>query len=609
MRRIWGAIAVVVAMAALFNLYPSQAAAQNVNNFEVASFDANYHLSRNQLKTSLLDVEEHIVVRFPNFDQNHGILRAIPKSYQGHTMSLDVSSIQNEDGRDWNYTTYDENDNLVLKIGDADKFVRGETTYVIKYSLRNVTLNFNDHDEFYWDVNGNEWPVPFEKVTATLTMTEDLAKAMTGQTACYAGMQGEANQENCDISASSSSVSANSELLNPYQTLTMVVGFTPGTFVPGPEIAAEQRRENILIGASILLAILPALISGFIMYKRWRKFGDDPKGRGVIVPEYQPPKKLDVLAADYIYKQDLRTQAISAQAIAWAISGHLVLHEIPKKGLFGKTDYQLTLNSVPSHLPEASKKVLQLFFGDELAPGTTQKISDLKKSHQSTIYNDFQKIAASQAEHLHTLGYFVKNPRAIKTSYRIWSVIPFIIGGGLLFVGIGTTVYVISALGAGFLLAGLVMVIFSYLMPARTQKGVELHDYMTGLQDYIKLAEKDRLSFGQSPEGAEKIKESGVDPGDPKMRVKLFESLLPFAILFGLEKKWAKQFEGIYKSAPDWYSGHQGAFTTAYLGSSLGDFGKSSSSSFSPPSSSSGSGFSGGGSSGGGGGGGGGGGW
>jgi uncharacterized membrane protein YgcG len=147
-------------------------------------------------------------------------------------------------------------------------------------------------------------------------------------------------------------------------------------------------------------------------------------------------------------------------------------------------------------------------------------------------------------------------------------------------------------------------------MPARTEVGVRAHDDLLGLKDYIKLAEADRIKFLQSPEGAEKLPVAEqFDPKTPEAKVKLFEKLLPYAMLFGLEKDWAKQFEGIYNTAPGWYQGgNWTAFNTGYLIGSLDDFNTASSMSFASPSSSSGSGFSGGGA-GGGGGGGGGGGW
>jgi uncharacterized membrane protein len=90
-----------------------------------------------------------------------------------------------------------------------------------------------------------------------------------------------------------------------------------------------------------------------------------------------------------------------------------------------------------------------------------------------------------------------------------------------------------------------------------------------------------------------------------------FEKLLPFAVAFGVEKVWAKRFETISMTQPDWYVGtNSGTFNsivfTNSLHSSVGVINKAAT----PTTSSSGfsSGFSGG-SVGGGGGGGGGGSW
>jgi uncharacterized membrane protein YgcG len=81
-------------------------------------------------------------------------------------------------------------------------------------------------------------------------------------------------------------------------------------------------------------------------------------------------------------------------------------------------------------------------------------------------------------------------------------------------------------------------------------------------------------------------------------------------MVLGVEKDWAKQFEGMYTSPPDWYAGNWQTFNAVYLASAISDSMVSSvNTAFTAPSSSGSSGFGGGGFSGGGGGGGGGGGW
>ena len=86
---------------------------------------------------------------------------------------------------------------------------------------------------------------------------------------------------------------------------------------------------------------------------------------------------------------------------------------------------------------------------------------------------------------------------------------------------------------------------------------------------YIGVAEVERLNILQSPEGAEKVV---VDVNDEKQLVKLYERVLPYAVLFGQEKNWSKQMGKYYEQvgeAPDWYVG-QGAFNAVASSSGLG---------------------------------------
>jgi uncharacterized membrane protein len=92
--------------------------------------------------------------------------------------------------------------------------------------------------------------------------------------------------------------------------------------------------------------------------------------------------------------------------------------------------------------------------------------------------------------------------------------------------------------------------------------------------------------------------------------LKLNERLLPYAVLFGLEREWSRELASLYEqtgTAPDWYAGRS-AFNAGVFSGAVHSFSSASSASWSgSSSSSSSSGSGGGGSSGGGGGGGGGG--
>jgi uncharacterized membrane protein YgcG len=154
-----------------------------------------------------------------------------------------------------------------------------------------------------------------------------------------------------------------------------------------------------------------------------------------------------------------------------------------------------------------------------------------------------------------------------------------------------------------------------------TAAGAELRDYLAGLRLYIDLAEADRLRVLQSPTGAltsayrpvesALTPTAGLNSPDSELKiVKLYERVLPFAVLFGLEKNWSKVLGDYYDRSgaqPDWYVGSHG-FNAALFATGIGAFASSTTAAWSGSgSSSSSSGFSGGGSVGGGGGGGGGG--
>lgn len=584
-------------------LLPASVSAQNTQDFTIKSFEADYYLTRDDAKTAELTTTETIVAEFPSYDQNHGILRAIPKSYQDHTVSLEILSVTDEAGRAHNYSANDESGNLVLKIGDADRYVHGQVTYVISYTQKNV-ISFQDLDEFYWDVNGDQWSQSFDKVVARVHVLNDLTAQLSGDKVCFAGSFSEQLQD-CTIDQKvqdqETIITFTAENLSGYQTLTFDVGFEKGTFLEGPEILAEKRRETLLALALLLSFLtMPIAVIGSIWFvvKRYRKFGRDPKGRGVIVPEYQPPKDFNVITSAVILKERLEPGNVSASIIELAVSGYLVIHEtIKKKILKDSTEFELELVKDPSDLPVELRSVLSALFSEGVVVGERSSLADLKNK----LYKEVPKISNQTLHQLFVDGYFRSDPKTVKAKYVkigvVMLVSSFVIGFLL----------VTLPLSFGLMIGAVIIMISSFAMPAKTKEGVETKEQLLGLEMYMKLAEAERIKFLQGLKTAERI-EAGN--GSNTQKVKLFEKLLPYAVLFGIEKDWAKQFADLYSQPPGWYQGSNlNTFSAVYLASSLGSFNTAVATSFSAPSSSGSSGFGGGGSSGGGGGGGGGGGW
>jgi hypothetical protein len=559
----------------------------DANNFSFSDFTGDYYLSRDSQQISHLHVVEHLTAVFPQTDQNHGILRSLPKSYENHSVNLQVKSVTNAEGAAQPYSTSTGNGNLVLKIGDAGTYVHGPMTYVITYDADNVTVKPNaGYDGFFWDINGDNWAQPFAHVTARIHLAGDLQPVyQPNYNACFTGARG-STATDCTISPGDAGLitATTTRPLTTDETLTAQIGFAPGTFA-GYRVPAVQiwRWVGLLIG----LGVLPIGLTLWFTVRRWWRYGRDPRSRNAIVPQYTPAPDLTVLEAGALLNEGFRPKAISATILDLAVRGYLKIYEVQHTGLFKtKVTYEIELIKHPTGLKPEESSTLSLLVGSAaLEPGTRIKLSDLANK----LYTGAAAIGTSVNRGLTTRGYFRTNPDKID-----W---PLAIAGGVLtaICFIFASVYII-----GFAICALICFIMLKAMPARTALGVEQRDYLLGLKQFISVAEAERIRIMQSPQGnlTEKI-----DTGDHAKLVKLYERLLPYAMLFGIEKQWAEQFAGLYDREPDWYAGSSG-FNAGYFAGSMAGFGAASTTSFTAPSSSSG-----GGSAGGGGGGGGGGGW
>lgn len=572
-------------------LFSPLVAAQDVNDFYFDSFSGEYFLDQTDAGYGRLSIKEEIIAVFPDFNQNHGILRAIPEKYRGESLNLEVASVTDENGSGYPYSTYSEFDNLVLKIGDPDIFVTGETTYNIAYSVENVVTFYDDHDELFWDINGDQWPQGFGSVTARFIIPSGIADKLLDDLRCFAGEFG-TTLENCEIFTTESDegtiIEARSEDLGPYQTLSVVMGFESGTFV---ENTWPKTRQIINY---VIFVVIPSLgLTAAI--RRWRKYGRDKGQTGVIVPQYVPPKDLNVMAAKTLVDERFKPNFLAAGIIELAIAGYIKITE-QQVGKRNKSEYTLELLKDGNGLEPEQVTLLSDLFGTAGDVGATVNLSKQKNKLYSTV----QSLSSDLPKRLVKTGYFRETPNMSRGKQIAFSVLIFI-AGFVMLITIGENYW---SVGAGLLAAAVIAFIFAFFMPAKTEKGTTAKEYILGVKDYIELAEKDRIKFLQSPEAVEHY----GDPTKKASQIKLFESLLPLAMAFGLEKNWAKQFQGLYQQPPTWYASTQ-PFVAANFANSVSKFGTTSNSAFTAPTSSGSSGFSGGGFSGGGGGGGGGGGW
>lgn len=531
-------------------------------------------------KDNSIDVSEEIDYNTGQ-SAHHGIYRDIDTtSSQNRIMEISDIKVVDQDNIPYKFSLSKYPDHINIKIGDPDKTFSGSKKYIIKYHATRAIAQLDGFDEIYWNVTGNRWAMPIENAKAQVHLPKDIPYM---QSSCYYGKLGSTEACSIDLDPGAGKYSFTSPTLYTGHGMTIALGFEKGFMKP--YTSADSPSIFYLYKAWILGAIIP-LLSFVFSFLYWYRKGRDPKGRGIIVPEYDVPDSLTPMEAVSIVKEKINVDSISAEIIYLATKGYLKISQMEDKtfGFIKKTDYQLIkLKDYSDITNDFDKNILDGLFGEN---DDSVKLSSLKNSFSTKAIDSIEL----SLDGLVSKGYY-KNLGKMKTIgstsvfiifFSVW--VAFFFGGIIAsFLAVESTPIMI-----GIFLAVIIYAIISHFNPSKTEKGVSTKEYLLGLKEYLQIAEKDRLIFHNAPE----------------KKPEIFEKLLPYAMVLGVASIWAKEFEDIYTSPPSWYTGSTGAhFSAIAFNESLSHFNSFAKSSFSPSrSGSGGGGFSGGGGGGGGGG-------
>lgn len=515
--------------------------------------------------------------------ERHGIFRTIPYLYESARgkVKADITDIAvvRADGVAVPWELSRASGYVTIKIGDPNATVTGVQAYRISYQVDDAILFLDDRDELYWNATGNEWAVPIRDARSMVTF--GIPGATIEQAACYQGEYG--SQRECEASRFTEdmrSFEAGQRGLKANQGLSVAVAVPKGV-IPEPTVVS-RLLEWLLVNWIVLLPL--SVVCG--MAYLWHTRGRDPRGRGTIVRQYDPPEDLSPLAVGLLYDERAHKKDVTALIVDLAVKGYLKIHQFERSLLiFSTTDYLLErLQTEDDELDAIERKVLARLF--TVGKVTTETIhgKEVKGvvlsslAHKlTTLYND---VADDINEELTKAGYFVANPMKVRQRYMGAGG-----AGGFLMIwlvallGLSYSFIVYAMIG----LAALSVVVFGYFMPQRTKKGVALREHILGFKEYLGQAEKERLAFHN----------------DPERTPERFDTLLPFAMVLGVEKAWAKQFEDAYQGGaemgPRWFDGGGARFQPAVFATNLSAFSGAMSTAATPKSSSGGGGASGGG--------------
>jgi len=482
------------------------------------------------LPDATVDVSEHITFQFIGGPW-HGIYRDIPVEYAGprglnYSLFLNVKSVSDEDGVKLKYQTSRERQYLRLKIyiDQADNSTR---TVSIEYTVSDALRFFEDHDEFYWNVTGDEWPIPIEEAGAHIVLPDN---ASTVRANLFTGAyHSTARNGTVEINGTGVDVRTSGPL-GIHEGLTVAVAFDKNAV---HEPTAFYRL--LLSLRSNWPFVIPVAAFFFMLWLWWTR-GRDPRLRP-IAAQYQPPENLTPGEVGTLVDNSVDMRDITASIVDLAVRGFLVIEEQKKDQLLGlthRTEYVFHLKKPTPEwaaLKPHEQDLLEGIFGAGTA-GDTVALADL--------HNRFYQNIAGIKNHLFGSlvgkGYYTHRPDTTRAAYILFGIVAGIIvlGGGMWLsknLGMAPLPFIVAGI-----LSGLVICAFGWFMPARTQAGARTLEGILGFEDFLAHVEADRFNRTiKTPE--------------------MFEKFLPFAMALGVEKNWSKAFQGIYTQPPQWYQG------------------------------------------------------
>ena len=520
-------------------------------------------------------VTERITLIFEG--EFHGIHRTIPIEYPGpngtnYELFLSVTSITDGSGGKLKYESSTSGGARSLKIYIPDA-VDASRTVEITYRVRNGTRFFNDQDEFYWNVTGNDWPVPIDHASATVRFPLFAAGSLRAQ--AFSGVYGSKQR---DASSKVDGAQAQFETTSP---LPMRGGLTIDVYLPKEilkEPGALTRVFWFLGGNPVVFLPLVTFVGMFAVW--WYK-GRDPDPGMSVAPMYEPPSGISPAEAGTLLDDSIHPRDITSTIVDLAVRGYLKIEETAEKVvIFTHKDYVFHLlkprEQWEADLAPHERVMLENIF----AGGSDTRLSSLK----NRFYTAVPVIREDIMSALKKKGMYLLDPQSAN-GYSVGAAVAILAPLAILqYLGWANFFNSALLLLVCLPVAAMIWWLFARVMTAKTIKGGQVRVAVLGFQEFMNRVDGERLKI---------------------MPPTTFEKFLPYAMALGVEHHWAQAFAGIVKDPPQWYvgpGGYGGGFNPIFFSSSMHSMATDMHQVFvsSPRASSSGSGFGGGGGGGGG---------
>ena len=500
-------------------------------SWRISDFSADIEVH----KDGSADVNERISLVF--IGAFHGIHRYIPVDYTGpegsnYSLFLKVQKVTDEEGQALKYSSKTQGGYRVLTIMIPGATDTSKRIHIV-YSIRNAVKFFEDHDEFYWNVTGNGWPVPIDAAAAYVRFPAEAIGKLRAQS--FAGVFHSNERAMADVQGAN----VMAQTLNP---LPARGGLTVDVFLPKGVLDSPGplTRALWIIGSNPIIAL--PILAFVVMFSLWWKKGRDPHAGLSVAPMYEPPKGMSPAEVGTLVDDSTDPRDITSILVDLAVRGYIKIREeqIAQLVVFKKKDYIFVQLKGPDQwgdLTPFEQVMMQNLFP---AGSTETHIADLR----NRFYVAIPSIKSYVMSSLKDKGMYTLDPESAHGYWILGAVVtaaPFVLGGYFLHVDFTQSgPWMFGAI----LLAALIIFLFSRLMSAKSLKGVRTRVEILGFQEFMNRVDADRLK---------------------RMPPDTFEKFLPYAMALGVEHHWAKAFQGIVQNPPTWYEGGYGPNFNTWL--------------------------------------------
>ncbi|NLB89765.1 MAG: DUF2207 domain-containing protein, partial [Clostridiales bacterium] len=231
----------------------------------------DFHIDVRADEARAFHITETITVNF--LEKRQGILRSIPWQGDGETYQIQNVSVEGAP-----FVLEEQEEDLVLRIGEKGVYQRGETTYIIKYTLAYYQDYYHDGDYIYLNLLGHNWDTQIYSFSGQVTYPSSAEFDRLVITSGSYGYSNTANRLQVQSTQNNNTLYFTKKgHISSYEGITVNIRLQEGAFPLAPEYVfpytvRKQHQELRLTKAKELKVTSNVHVS--VSQEQWSQYGE-----------------------------------------------------------------------------------------------------------------------------------------------------------------------------------------------------------------------------------------------------------------------------------------------------------------------------------------------